>query len=157
MTYLSMGIPADIVAKQLLWLRRGIDTTPMHIIKLVYLAHGWLLGFEETPLIHEYVEAWKYGPVIPSLYHKYKIWGSEPIEGEVVDMSKRMDADQASLIEWVKGTYTELGGIQLSTLTHQPGTPWDITIQKDGEGAIIPDELIQKHFSDLSNKYFPDD
>ena len=58
------------VAEQILWLRgREIETTPMHVLKLVYLCHGWCLGFTGEALINEPVEAWTYGPVVPTVYH----------------------------------------------------------------------------------------
>ena len=46
--------------------------TPMKLIKLVYIAHGWNLGLTGKPLVSEDAEAWKYGPVFPSLYNKYR-------------------------------------------------------------------------------------
>ena len=46
--------------------------TPLKIQKLVYIAHGWHLAIYEEPLIVELVEAWKWGPVIPLLYHEFK-------------------------------------------------------------------------------------
>ena len=68
-------VDARTVAEAVLWIRRDVQTTPMHIIKLVYLSHGWMLGLHDTPLLWEPVEAWQYGPVVPSVYHLYKGWG----------------------------------------------------------------------------------
>nr|WP_256351506.1 type II toxin-antitoxin system antitoxin SocA domain-containing protein [Pseudomonas gingeri] len=48
--------------------------------KLVYYSHGWHAGYTDQPLINEAVETWQYGPVIPSLYHEFKRFGS----GEIV-------------------------------------------------------------------------
>ena len=72
MTEKSQSVSALVVADQLLWLRQDIETTVMHVLKLVYLAHGWMLGLHKRPLIKEQVEAWLYGPVILVLYQKYK-------------------------------------------------------------------------------------
>ena len=57
----------------------GIEVTPMKLIKLVYVAHGWYLGNYQKPLIGEASEAWKYGPTIPSLYHSFKQLGNQKI------------------------------------------------------------------------------
>ena len=65
----------SLIAEQILWQRRDVDTTPMHVLKLTYLCHGWMLGIYDHALINEPVEAWQYGPVVPSLYHKYKKFG----------------------------------------------------------------------------------
>jgi len=51
----------------------------MQLIKLVYIAHGWTLGLYNQPLIGKQVEAWTYGPVIPSVYHDFKHYGRDPI------------------------------------------------------------------------------
>jgi len=53
--------------------------TPMKVIKLVYLAHAWNLGLFGNPLFEEKAQAWKYGPVIPSLYHALKFFGNEDV------------------------------------------------------------------------------
>src|SRR4051794_28085835 len=60
--------------------RDGIlDLTPMKVLKLVYIAHGWVLSSADAPLISESVQAWKFGPVIPSLYHYFKRYGASPV------------------------------------------------------------------------------
>jgi len=50
----------------------GTELTPMKLIKLVYIAHGWHLGLKNESLIDEGVQAWKYGPVIKSVYDEFK-------------------------------------------------------------------------------------
>ena len=52
---------------------------PMKIQKLVYFANGWHLAVKGAPLINEQVEAWPYGPVIPSLYAAFRRFGDQPI------------------------------------------------------------------------------
>ncbi|MBL8233482.1 MAG: DUF4065 domain-containing protein, partial [Bryobacterales bacterium] len=47
--------------------------------KLIYFAHGWYLAFTGSPLLTEHVEAWQYGPVIPTVYHQFKRFGSATI------------------------------------------------------------------------------
>ncbi len=32
------------VAAHLLWILRDILSTPMHLLKLTYISHGWMLG-----------------------------------------------------------------------------------------------------------------
>ncbi|MCB0375635.1 MAG: DUF4065 domain-containing protein, partial [Sinomicrobium sp.] len=60
----------------------GVDyhITPMKLVKLVYIAHGWHLGITDNALIDENPEAWKYGPVIPRIYHEFKKFGKNPIK-----------------------------------------------------------------------------
>lgn len=144
----------QLVAEQILWLRRkaDLDTTPMHVIKLVYICHGWMLGIHGQCLCNEPAEAWRYGPVIPPVYHKYKSFRNTPITVATVDRSDKFDADQNETISGVVEAYKSYGPWDLSAITHQPGTPWH-TVYGDGrgEGAIIPDEVIQDYYEKLYN------
>ena len=53
--------------------------TPMQLIKLVYIAHGYMLGKHGRPLLDEAVQAWQYGPVVPSVYQAVKSFQSAPV------------------------------------------------------------------------------
>ena len=62
----------------------GESISPMKIQKLVYYAHGWHLGVTDEPLIDEQIECWPYGPVVDSLFHQFKHYGSGPIRKPAV-------------------------------------------------------------------------
>ena len=132
----------------------GNAITPMKLIKLVYIAHGWNLGLLDSPLIYEPVQAWQYGPVIESLYHGFKIYGNNPIPvaeaTKMPDGAKEFDAISRSLMEKIWEKYSPVPATQLSALTHQPGTPWYTVWEqqggKDRKRAIIPDTLIRDFY-----------
>ena len=65
------------VATQIIWIASldGRSLTPMQLIKLSYIAHGWTLAILDNPLFKDIVEAWRYGPVVPDIYHRYKKFG----------------------------------------------------------------------------------
>ena len=71
-THRNGQVQSRKVAEQVLWLREGQETTPMHVIKPTYLCHGWMPGIHARSLLSEPVEARRYGPVVPSIYHRYK-------------------------------------------------------------------------------------
>lgn len=144
-------VPPWIVAEQILWLREGQETTPMHVIKLAYLCHGWMLGIHARSLLNEPVEAWRYGPVIPSVYHRYKSFRMNAIDTDLVNRSSYLDDDQERIVSEVVDAYREYEAWMLSTITHQRGTPWYETYRGGlGEGAIIPNRLIQKHYKQMA-------
>ena len=43
--------------------------TPLQIMKLVYISHGWMLGLYNKSLFKQPVLAWLYGPVVSDIYH----------------------------------------------------------------------------------------
>ena len=104
------------------WFIRRINsdsrrTSIMKILKLVYMAHGWLLAINDRPLILDRIEAWEYGPVIPAVYHAFRPQG-------IYDLSplpmyeREIEPDVANLLEEVYSLYKDVPATQLSNLTH---------------------------------------
>lgn len=61
---------------------KGMKLQPLKLMKLVYIAHGYMLALCNRSALNprfDRVEAWKYGPVIPSVYHSFKSYGHNPI------------------------------------------------------------------------------
>ena len=52
----------------------------LKLIKLMYVAQGLSLSLLDKELFPEPIEAWRYGPVIPSIYHEFKHFGKDPID-----------------------------------------------------------------------------
>lgn len=170
-----MAFNTGAIANLILDLGAG-DLSPMKLQKLLYYAHGWHLALTDEPLLDDRIEAWKWGPVIPSIYHEFKAFGNEPI-GSVrakkialvpVDGKLRIRIQTACLpdgeesknakaiVERVYKTFRPYNAIQLSQMTHKPGSPWDIVWNQQGakndRGKAISDEIIKVHFKNLKNK-----
>ncbi len=125
--------------------------TPLQVIKLVYLSHGWMLAMYQRPLTNEYVEAWKYGPVLGNLYDAVKKFGSSPISASHIMLGENnFSEEQKSIIDQVMEIYKDFSGVQLSAITHKEGTPWKQTVDKHGiNNEVIGNDLIQEHFECL--------
>jgi len=141
--------------------QEGVPMTPMKLLKLVYIAHGWCLGLYGEPLIAEQVQAWRYGPVVRSVYNDFRHYGRSPIESQKVILTERgeyvaptvHDPDARELLDRIWDVYKVFDGLQLSDITHHPGTPWDITwAQAGAKNAQIPLNLIQEHYHKLSQR-----
>lgn len=136
--------------------QEGRAITPMQLLKLVYIAHGWHLGYLGQPLIDEEVQAWKYGPVIQSLYNQLRHYGSGAVQELLTTnpftrtRDSAVDGQTASLLDHVWGNYAGFSGLQLSNMTHQTGTPWDVAWHDQGGRsqyfAPIDDRLIEQHY-----------
>ena len=172
-----MGYSAFAVANYFLDLvkKDGVKITPLKIQKLVYIAHGYHLAFTArdnppngSPLVNdEFAEAWRYGPVFPSLYHHFKRFGGDPITEFAEDIEFSYDDDTGkldtksitpkidpndefpcALLNKIWEVYGEYTGLQLSDITHREGTPWEKT-WKRREGfrnAHIPNKVIIQYY-----------
>ncbi|WP_455154803.1 Panacea domain-containing protein [Cupriavidus campinensis] len=131
---------------------------PMKLQKLVYYAHGWHAGYTGAPLINESVEAWPYGPVIPSLYHEFKKFGSRPIEQKAAEFDGQgfrivdtpSDPQIRQFLQNIWNSYGGYSGITLSEFTHATDGPWWAARQASAgmRSTDIPFELIANHFRD---------
>lgn len=149
-----MPYSAKVIANCFLGLgaRDGVPIDPLKLQKLVYLAHGWSLVFLKRPLISETIEAWRYGPVVPALYREFKKFGASPITANWQENGNGVAPDEQtkSLLEAVWEKYKDISSIQLSVLTHEPSSAWDLVL-RGGEvspwgGPAIPNGLILDEF-----------
>lgn len=117
--------------------------TPMKLIKLVFLCHGWMLGLYGRHLIKDSIEAWRYGPVIPNLYSKIKHFRSDPVT-LIDEYSEIFTPEEEDLIKQVYHVYGNFDGIQLSALTHEKNSPWDLSWNT--RKHIISNDLIENYY-----------
>ena len=140
----------------------GKQLTNMQLQKLVYFAHGWHLALTGEPLLTDAVKAWNFGPVIPPLYNSLKVYGTglvteqikrkNQVEGEPPVVVKEPLSDyEERLLRRVWQVYGHMTGSEMSYLTHQPGTPWEASWNKE-KFSVIPESLIKEHFLSLKAK-----
>ena len=105
----------------------------------------------------ESFEAWKFGPVLPSVYHATKNFGAANISSYLPEYVNGKYVNQVvgptaktfhSVFDQVWENYIGIPAIVLSTMTHLANTPWHKT--KVVDGNIIPNELIKEYFLGLS-------
>ena len=137
--------------------RDDVAVTPMKLQKLVYIAFGWALALYDLKLFAEPIQAWKHGPVIPSLFHEFKVYTNNPITGRSFELNQdgstwvssipRSDREARGAVSGTWRAYGHLTAANLRNRTHALGTPWSEVY--DGEsmhGRVIPTDLIRRHF-----------
>lgn len=136
------------------------DLTPMKLQKLVYFAHGWNMAYYDKPLLNENIEAWRYGPVISSLYQQTKHLGNSKIEKMIPGEDICIDQKTKELLDTVWNSYKGYSAGELSNSTHLPGTPWKQVYDEQmkkykalGWSAQIPNKLISEYFKDQISSY----
>lgn len=134
--------------------------SPKKLQKLLYYAYSWTLALlnEGTDgiknrLFDEPIEAWVHGPVVRSVYLRFKANGWEDIpivEGfnENVFSSEVLD-----VLNQVWDEYKEFTGDELETMTHREA-PWidarkGIPIYESCSNRLS-DEVIFKFFSEMA-------
>ena len=104
----------------------GDSITNLKLQKLVYYSQAWSMVFRDKPLFADEIQAWDYGPVIPSLYKRYKKYKFDNIlsHKSKFDFPDFSD-DETNVLNFVFKNYGEMSGQHLSKLTHEED-PWKI-------------------------------
>ena len=107
----------------------GWTVSNLQLQKLLYMADMNFVGQQKVRLINEDFEAWDYGPVLPSLYHKCKAFGSKPIPPVFWGATDVSDTPEAGLLElaWEKLKSVTPG--QLVEATHSADGAWILRYQ----------------------------
>lgn len=99
----------------------GDSITHLKLQKLVYYAQAWALALLGRPLFDEDFQAWAHGPVVPSLWRRFRDqrWNAlEPVEA-----AHEFEPEVEHLLRDVLATYGEHSATALENLTHQE-EPW---------------------------------
>lgn len=101
----------------------GEELTNLKLQKLAYYAQGFHLGLFDKPLFEDIIEAWMHGPVVPVLYHKYKIHkdGILPLP-EKFNLSNYSE-DVKWLLHRIHCVFGQYSAWRLRDFTHQEA-PW---------------------------------
>jgi uncharacterized phage-associated protein len=158
MTTKSITSPytADNVAKYFIYLasqgfvgdnkeREGI--TNLKLQKILYFAQAYFLAKLGKPLFSDPIEAWEYGPVVSSVYHSYKIKGSNPIISEIDQSS--ISVEDKEIIKKIWDTFGGYSASKLVDIAHAHN-PWkEANASSD---KVISLKAIADYYSPLLNK-----
>ncbi len=131
------------------------ELTNMKLVKLMYISQGLCLSILDRPLFdNDSIEAWKYGPVVPSIYHEFKHFKSEPITTKSVTLDSNWEhsfepelknEDDKKIVKLTWNLYKNISPKELVISTHRPGTPWSLTYRY-GENRVIDNRLIKEYY-----------
>lgn len=124
----------------------------MQLQKLVYIANGFCLALLDKPLYYEETYAWTYGPLIKPLYSSLMSFGPNHVTTEIPinNYEDGIDPNEQKIINYVWAKYSDMSAYKLSDLTHQAGTPWDITWRGNDYG-MIDNNVIAEYYKTLVN------
>lgn len=137
--------------------------THITIEKLVYMCYADYLCATKKKLFEDKIYAFKYGPVIESVYKEYKgmreIEEGHAVDGHLEEEYAMMPARSRILfakdgiekliyIDETLKKYGNLSATELINMTHVAGGPWD-SVNKTALYTEIPDSIIlEKHYKE---------
>lgn len=146
-----MAYKALDIANELLRLAdesEGELMTNLKLQKMLYYEQGFHLAYFGTPLFDEEIEAWMYGPVVPSVYDVYESKGRQGLEPDPNLSIEFKNDEEWRLFLKVYDTYGQFSAIGLMNMTHNEA-PWNNT--PTGHGHIISKDSMKDFFKTRLN------
>lgn len=142
--------------------QNNFELMQMGLMKRVYITHGFSLAiFDKSALDSRFdvVEAWKNGPVIPSVYHSFKYNKNNPIteksvfvemvNGNIKTTTPNLENEEIKAVaNMVWKRYENWSDFQLVELLHRKGTPWFLCYE-EGVNNEIPDLYTKAFYKKL--------
>ncbi len=119
----------------------------LQLQKILYFAQrDYIRKHDNDILFTDPFEAWQYGPVVPSVYRTYSIFGGSPIfkAAEYRDFNifigkrepiQNIDGDELASISETYRKWGSLPAWRLVESAHKPGGAWDRVYNRDGKSG----------------------
>ena len=125
---------------------KNMPISNLKLQKLMYFVQAEFLVETGEPCFSEEIEAWDFGPVIPVVYRKYRVYGSANIPyfgGDLLSMIAPNDKER--IIEMIKQC-AKYSASKLVEITHKQ-TPW-IESYSPYHNNVIPKDKIRAFFAE---------
>lgn len=137
--------------------------THLKLEKLVYLCYAEYLVDTKKKMFIDRIKAYKYGPVVKSVYEQYKHKYGDLKDENTTDIESLKDIELAvqsrilfakdgleiqTSIEKTLDKYGEKTASQLVDITHRDGSPWSKAVKKSFMGIavdITDEEIMENH------------
>ena len=126
--------------------RDGKPVSNLQLQKILYFLQSvYCRATDGKLLFADEFEAWPYGPVIPSVYHRFSKFGGDAIDDCRNVDSPGFNGGNRDFVDDGIEDLREKSPWDLVRTSHAPGSPWD-EVYKGGDGykTPIPNELIVK-------------
>lgn len=110
--------------------------------KLLYYAKGFHQALFDKALFDEKLWAWTHGPVVPDMYHEYKIYGAGPITVSQYDSSAKFDEEELELLNEVWSVFGQFSAWKLRDMSHNE-KPW---LDHEENASMIEDQELALYF-----------
>ncbi|MCY4088947.1 MAG: DUF4065 domain-containing protein [Candidatus Saccharibacteria bacterium] len=114
--------------------------------KLLYFTQAAHLALYERALFKDKIEAWDYGPVIPSVYQHFKSQRSRFIRNPKSLQYKKIDKDAQEFLEQIWQIFGKFSASKLVNLTHSH-EPWKSACKKTNR--IITQDALKAYYKNI--------
>lgn len=142
-------INTQTIANTILYLafKEDYPITHMKLQKMIYIVYKSYLKETNQKLFTEAFGVWKYGPVLPSVYYEFHVFGQRNITRfaknanggvEIIDLDK--DTAIAKSIKYVWRKYRDFSAWELSDFTHCKDGAWD-KANMENRNTLIDEDI----------------
>ena len=143
---------------------KNYSISNLKLQKLLYFVQAYYLAFTSShePCFSDEIEAWDFGPVVPSAYHEFKSFGGGEIPPvtsyytletqnnfwsirEVPFDDNCISSDDKKIINDIVDKFSAYSAADLVQLTHNQ-TPWK-KAYRPRQNAVITKESIRGYFN----------
>lgn len=127
---------------------QGMGVSNLKLQKILYFVQAEFLVStpNSRPCFRDKIEAWDFGPVVPNVYHQYKIFGSASIPPRINErltpyLEEILPADQLKINAIVDET-SRYSASQLVAITHHQ-TPWMSAYRRGFNNEITNESILE--------------
>lgn len=126
----------------------GWKVSNLQLQKLMYLAQMIHMGRNNgKPLFDGNFQAWDYGPVEPSLYHRAKSYGSRALPDIFHDaLGFKSEDPRRAVLDDVCERFLKFTPGELVDITHSESGAWATFYVPQAKGISIPNDAILREY-----------
>ena len=114
--------------------------------KMLYFVQAEFLVVKKKPCFSGRIEAWDFGPVVPEVYHRYKVYGNASIPYTITTTLSGITERDCVLLDGIIEECSKYSAAKLVEITHKQA-PW-IEAYHSKSSNIITNQSILRYFSE---------
>lgn len=129
---------------------QGKTISNLKLQKVLYFVQAEFLVSTGEPCFKDTIEAWDFGPVVPTVYHKYKVYGSAQIPARWVEQRDFITYKDKIIIDDIVNECSKYSAAQLTEIT-QCQSPWLDSYTNNSKIRDISNKSIRDFFLEGEN------
>lgn len=123
----------------------GRPISNLKLQKILYFVQAEFLVATGHVCFAEEIEAWDFGPVVPVVYHRYKVYGSASIPYFLTGTICRIPTKDIEIMDGIIDECAKYSASKLVEITHNQ-TPWKKAYRSFDK--VITPESIKNYFEE---------